>query len=681
MEREQGFRRERAPASRLWRFGLGLLVLIIVALGGYALVKGLRVRASLVSALQSLQRIEAMSQGDSLALLQTQGFAPLQAEFRSLGESLRALEREIGGDLALLSHLGGLPKIGPTLAAAPHLLRLAIELASAGEAACQGGQPVLEALLGSNSGPDSDEVGERILGALVAGQSSWAGAYQAVERAAAARARFAATGLHPRVGALVARLDKYFPWLRAGIIGVLIAPEFMGRSSQRNYLIIAQNSDELRATGGFISGVGLLVLQGGKIAELSFMDSYLVDDYQHKPYPGAPKAMFQQMGIELWLFRDANWFPHFPTSAQACAALFYLGQELEVDGVIAADLTVLQRLVGAVAPLRIERYDTEVTGDNVLALIRESWAPPLREGESWEDWKKWESVPWQQRPAEWRAWFLQRKDFMPDLVNALMQRILSGPASAETEFPVDTAKLLFTIKGLLDEKHILIYFRDPQAQRLVHELGWDGALVNPEHDYLAVVDSNVGYNKANPNIKERIVYEVSLHREGDARGRVTLSYENTSTRPITECIKGATYDPTYELMTQRCYWDYVRVYAPQGATLLQAQSPQAAEVLDEGTGHRVWATSFVTAPGEKAQLVFEYQLPEAILRRDGVFVYNLLVQKQAGTEAIPLYVNVRLPEGAKLIQAEPHPFNAEGGLVRFYLPLQTDRRLHLSFQP
>jgi hypothetical protein len=94
----------------------------------------------------------------------------------------------------------------------------------------------------------------------------------------------------------------------------LLAP--MGRT----YLILAQNSDELRATGGFISAAGVVRLENGRITDMKLTDSYAVDDLD-QPHPLAPGPLAEQMGAQILLLRDSNWSPDFPASAEVASVV------------------------------------------------------------------------------------------------------------------------------------------------------------------------------------------------------------------------------------------------------------------------------------------------------------------------------------------------------------------------
>ncbi len=82
------------------------------------------------------------------------------------------------------------------------------------------------------------------------------------------------------------------------------------------YLVVLQNSDELRPGGGFIGNVGTMTLDGGDMTELAFTDVYSVDNpasFNWKEVP--PQQIADRMGVHGWYLRDANWSPDFPTSA------------------------------------------------------------------------------------------------------------------------------------------------------------------------------------------------------------------------------------------------------------------------------------------------------------------------------------------------------------------------------
>ena len=156
--------------------------------------------------------------------------------------------------------LGWLPEIGPTVRDAPQLLAMGIELAGGGRQALDALMPVVD-LLGQRG---QGELLSRALPLIAAARPELAAADTRMARAEALAAQVRGP-LHPKLAPQLARLSRLLPLARAGLKGAQVAPSLLGMNGPRTYLVLAQNSDELRPTGGFISGVGHVRLDNGQI--------------------------------------------------------------------------------------------------------------------------------------------------------------------------------------------------------------------------------------------------------------------------------------------------------------------------------------------------------------------------------------------------------------------------------
>ncbi len=214
-----------------------------------------------------------------------------------------------------------------------------------------------------------------------------------------------------------------------------------------------------------------------------------------------------------------------------------------------------------------------------------------------------------------------------------------------------------------------------------------------------VVDTNMGFNKVNPNIETSVRYQVLVSDDGSLDAEVTVSYGNNSSVQVEDCVQEARYPPSYEGMMEGCYWNYLRVYVPQSGQLVRGPeltlpegSLRAADTGMGGTplpprvgpleeGKNVFASFFVVPPGEKREMVFQYELPSEILeRQDSTAEYRLLVQKQPGTLAIPLQVAVTLPVGSEVLSTDPPASCVTDGKVEFQTDLRVDREFSIVFR-
>jgi hypothetical protein len=606
----------------------------------------------------------------------------LGVQLGGLQEDLACLRAESGGLLALAPLLGWLPEVGSDVASAPELLEMAEALVGAGVLVSDALSPLLQGMEARVSAEQGDGQGSLDLAQAVltleAAQPALASAESKLDRVWDLQRELEGRALSPRLGRLLDLTERYLPLLRAGVGGAQLAPELLGASGPRTYLILAQNDDERRPTGGWISGLGLLTVEQGRVSEVSFLDSWMVDNLQ-VPHEIPPESMLRTLWAEIWLFRDANWSPDFPTSARVAEDILQRDQGIVVDGVIAVDQRALQLMVSALEPLAVESSNEPVTAANVLSFARQAWAEPeegvtLAEG--------------------WGEWVAHRKDFMSDLVDAMLRRVQEQPES------VDLSRLARSLWQSLQERHILVYLHDEEAAALLASQRWDGAIVTEAGGYLQVVDANVGFNKVDPNVQREITYRVDLSDPEHARAEVAVSYRNESQRAVEICLQEVESLPSYEQRMQGCFWNYVRFYLPEGARLefTDREPVPAGSLLDRyrfaplgdagpdtgplENGKVAHGLFFALAPGQQREVNLAWQLAPGAVEKEGDRLrYRLLVQKQSGTPAIPLRLVVTLPSGCRVLASTPEPAEITGDEMIYSLPLATDQQIEITFVP
>ncbi len=549
------------------------------------------------------------------------------------------------------------------LLAVDELLRVGAELAEAGQVASAGLQPMSEVMAGrEQSAGQGKPMSEALFDGLVEARPHLRQAADRVGQAAEDVLAMPAERLWWPLSWLVPQLAEYLQLGHAGLEAAVTAPSLLGEEEPVHYLLLAQNNDELRATGGFVTGIGVVTVDRGKPRDLTIRDSYDFDKFT-VDHPYAPEPMQRYMGIILWVTRDGNWSPDYPTAAQAVEDLYHLENDTEIQGIVAFDMPALQALVRAVGPLYIEEYQDQIDAGNVLQKAREYWAPTVPEGKTLREWL--DEQGWTQVQEEW---WTHRKDFMGLLAEALMAKLQAGGQADQL------TNLLWTVKRAIDEKHIQLYFHEPAVQGLLAAAGMDGALGNSgDGDYLLALDTNMGYNKVNLNVEKRMAYEVTLGDGGAAQASLTVTYENRSP-PQPECVHQPRIAQTYDGMAQDCYWNYLRVHVPLGSELLHAEGVTETETLiDHG---KTLFTAFMVIPaGERHTVRFSYRLPAM-----DSGVYRLLAQKQAGTDAVPLQVSLVLPPGVDVVSAEPQAESRDGQVLSFDLSLRRDRTVEVRLR-
>jgi hypothetical protein len=397
----------------------------------------------------------------------------------------------------------------------------------------------------------------------------------------------------------------------------------LGMDDPRTYLLLVQNNHELRATGGFLSAFGTAVVEKGALAELSFVDSYQLFSVQHE-YGPAPEPMQRYMGIQLLVARDANWSPDLPSAAKTIRDLYEQETGRAVDGIITLDLHAVRHLVAALGEVRVEGVDVPITAANVENELVRLWEQPPDA----ENAAAGGSDP----EGAGEDWWVRRKDFVPLVAEAALARVQAGEYGA--------ASLATELVAALDDRSIQVWVDQPHAQGVLAERLWDGGM-HPlaGSDYLAVVDSNVGYNKVDAAMHREAAYAVEWPdgEDGGALATLTLTYTHPVAASDGLCDAAPRYGEGYADLIARCYFDYVRVYAPGGSRLLDVDGvdPETISAAPGEQGTQQFGGYLVVGPNSSKTITFTYRLPPGITQNN----YHLRVQRQAGTNPLPLHVS------------------------------------------
>lgn len=524
-------------------------------------------------------------------------------------------------------------------------------------------EPVLKASQGAEGGLLTSGRLLDILDAFALHQGEMDEAISHIQEAqrALAQAQEAEGGEGPTPG--LARLQELVDSLHAGLVLVRdlapLGPELVGADSARRYLVLGHSSDELRATGGFVSSLWLVTFQGGRLADIQYHDSVRVDDWERlELYPKAPPGLEEHMNAWVWLLRDVSWEPDFPTTARSAQDLFRLGQRVDVDGVIAINQWTLLRLLEALGSISSPSGD-ELNVRNLLPSLE------------------------QNTDRYGRAY-----------VDLALQGLLEG-LDASASVP-SMLRLAAAIHDTLAARDTLVYFDDPELQQVLQRRGWDGGVRQSQGDYLYPVDSNVGWSKVDRNIQRLVSYEVDLGREAP-RATLTLGYVNHSGLGSLGCDpQWLNRGTNYSQLKNACYWDFLRVYIPQGARLLSSTPlplPQYSVAVDTGRGvpgqdtggisstygKAVFSGLSVLPAGERAEITLVYDLPSAVVQRDAEGLrYQLLIQKQPGVPQREVSVELVLPEGYRLASASMPVARLQGQRASFAFRLTEDTVLDVQ---
>lgn len=652
----------RKRGSRFWKIAGWSFLVLLLALIGAGTYLGLKARDLYRTALvlrQDAADVQAAASGSGSPLERLNAAGKLLPKVE---QDYATLKTQVTPYLWLAPYLKWVPKYGPEIASAHQWIAVADPLLQAANSMYQTASPLLDD--GGLDGLNVADISQFLLDA----QPQLIQAHLLINQADTARQALPLETFSPQVRALVEK--KFDPAVALLQDGFTLAQEIpnlagLGDAGPQTYLLLAENEDELRPTGGFITAVGTALLQDGKIASMTFENSGDLDDWT-KPYPTAPWQLQDYMNSPVLVLRDANWFTNYPTAARYAETLYSYIDARSEDGVIAFDQQALVQMLKITGPLSLEGVWYPIDSTNVVDYMRTAKIPTP---------EQWSSPEW------------NYKLFMKKIADAMEQRIFSGEVPLETLVP--------GIQTILNEHHVLIQVDNPYVAGLLAKYHWDGAVRYPGGDFLMTVDTNVGYNKTSALVKTSLDYDVDLTTPLLPQATLTVVHQNSAPEMICkQWDKIRSWDENQYPISD-CYWNYMRVYVPQGSKMLDSTTqdvpgywmivktdiPAHVDELDEGIRNiQAFGTMMVVPGSESLTTVMQYSLPATTIQQPGPnqFIYTLHLQKQPGTKAIPVVLRVHLPGSATIGQA-PEGAVIQNNSLLIQTDLRVDRTIEIHF--
>ena len=393
--------------------------------------------------------------------------------------------------------------------------------------------------------------------------------------------------------------------------------QVLGHENPQRYLVLFQNSQELRPTGGFISSVAVMTIDQGVIRKIDVPGGGVYDiSGQLLKKVVAPQPL--HLVNPDWNIQDAGWFADVPTSAQKIISFYSASGGSSVDGVMFMTPDVLGSLLELTGPVYMDDYGLTVDKDNFLELIQE-------EKEKVKDSKTPKAI-----------------------ISDLTPLLLNKAFDIRTE---NSAEVLAILDRLFSQRDLILYFHDKELQQLVSSFGWSGELRDADRDFLHISHANISGGKTDLLIEERVEHTAELQPDGRVTDMVT----------VTRTHRGSVADPEGAIRNL----SYIRFFVPAGSRLLEANGfdridqklflvPNQDAVVDDflrekqgdvyideysqtrvnnESGKTVFGNWVAVEAGKSTQVTIRYELPFR-LKLDGLLDqtdhYSLLFQRQAG---------------------------------------------------
>lgn len=411
----------------------------------------------------------------------------------------------------------------------------------------------------------------------------------------------------------------------------------LGEDDKKRYLIVFQNSNEIRATGGFMGSYALVDFYKGEIVEYEVPEGGIYDlkagffEFIKPPKP------FNIM-IPDWRIQDSNWFFDFEESAKTIDYFFENSARTSVDGIIAINSNILKDLFTVIGDIELEEYNITLDSEDATTKIQNIVS-------------------------------LNKHTNKPkEIINSLFSEV------SKDIFNIDESKifeLLNFMNDSINKKNIMIYSKDQIIQEKIIKLGFSGNISNISQkdnkieDYLAIVDTSIGGGKTSEFIDREVKHNIKIYTNGDIISEIKINREFKESEALDD----------QEIKINR---EFIRIYTPYGSELIENTgftkiNTEKVENIkqkdyykldninkysyietDTGTyiyndeGKTIFGNFSLLKPGESQEIRLKYKLPFKIDFNsnflNNYISYYLNLQKQSGIDDMKYSFSIEYPE-------------------------------------
>ncbi|GIU83670.1 MAG: hypothetical protein KatS3mg008_0445 [Acidimicrobiales bacterium] len=374
------------------------------------------------------------------------------------------------------------------------------------------------------------------------------------------------------------------PKVRFAADAARIAPEMLGSTRPRRYLVLFTTPAESRIGGGFVGSYGILVADKGNLDLVTVERIATLNTH-----PGAKgrrlraPADFLRRHARLQphrYFQNVDTSPDFPTVARVAADLYTQTTGDRVDGVVSVDPHGLSALLRLTGPVQVPGPEAPLTAHNVADfLLRSQYVRFPDESE---------------REELLRAAAEQTFE-------ALTSRVLPGPE-----------RIARALGPALRDRRILLWSSEEEERRLLAEAEVDGAFPPDRRSLIVSLrQSNTNPAKIDAYLRRRILVSAETGEGGDTLVRVTAELSNeVDPRGLPDSVvgnrflrSGSTTPPAGSNLST------ISLYT--GLDLVEARldGRRTAVERQRELGLNVYSLPVVVPPGGLVRLEFEGRPP------------------------------------------------------------------------
>lgn len=377
----------------------------------------------------------------------------------------------------------------------------------------------------------------------------------------------------------------------------------LGDTTPHRYLILLQNNNEIRPSGGFIGSYILMNVNKGYIEKIETQDVYGID--------GSYKGFIQPTDdlkniFPNWRFRDSNYSSDFPTSA--AKAKWFLEKEggPTVDTVIGINQGLLKDLLEITGPIQVGNFG-KLDSENYNLLL---------------------------------SYIIEGKIWGPQDPKHILKLFI--PAFKEAIFKEENvSKVASKLYKAVQQKHIMLYSGDSDVEALFDALNVSGRVYQTKEneDYLSVINTSIGGTKSDQFVDESILHDTNIDKSGNLTDEVAIKrhhgWDDTIYFQWKKTLQQYHFnempDGLIDILGRGLNKVYTKVYVPAGSILISSNGSDVLTGYDPDLKKTYFSTIIAIKAGDTQTIKIKYRLPFTLDLSQNAGIYKLFVDKQPGS--------------------------------------------------
>ncbi|MDQ1343728.1 MAG: hypothetical protein QG650_448, partial [Patescibacteria group bacterium] len=353
----------------------------------------------------------------------------------------------------------------------------------------------------------------------------------------------------------------------------------LGHRAPQRYLILNQNRDEIRATGGFPGSAVFVELYKGRLTKYEKKDIYYYDWHLFPYAESAPRGIDRIS--EKWGLRDANYYPEMERNFATIDSFYQKSGGSSLDGIFAMNQGIVVDLLSKYGPVGMPKIGKTIDAGNFSMLMSVLVENKISKTYSPKD-----------------VLF----DFVTELENVLKQR-------------KEYADYLEIFDRNAKNGEILAYSKDSEVNAFFAEI-FPGEKAKPfAGNFVYPIFTSISGNKSDRYVRRSFEIKGQPMEGCKVLNGFRMESDHAMTVDDKEKIRGLLYDlgvPPEEHEKQIFIQgngdnrQYVRVLVPKGSKI-SGQPPIQIEIDDSMPDYTVFAFFITTVPGQKSGAFFDYE--------------------------------------------------------------------------